>query len=934
MGYKKKQLLGFGLILLFLVVLLTGIVMMLNNIKSNLTEIVEDRYYKVSKVAEIRQLFSNSDREILFAANEANKGDRVDSLDIIHDNHSRIENEIATLSSVANTVNGKKLLKELETNYGSYSVTEADIIQKIESGKGQANLQSLMSDQRDKRAKVITTMDSFKKYQESLMNDALKSSKQTYDQIIRFIILAVLISILVIAVTVIWMIRSTSRNLQSITNVIKNIDYNDLSEIPRIQFRSNDEIGDIATSFNEMAGSLEAYNEKEKEFTAKISEQNWIQTRLADIATMYQRIVDLEVLGQRFITRLAPMVEASLGVIYLKRGEGENTKFVKLASFAEEGKEAGRTNFMFGEGLVGQCALEKRSQIINNVPDDYSLIKTGLGETLPKSIFIAPVIFEDEVVAMVELASLTPFTEFQESFLGRVLETLGITINSVRGRMEIERLLKESQAQTEELQVQSEELQSQSEEMQAQSEELQTQSEELRVINEQLEERNRDTEQKSKELQRAKINLEAQAEELKQSSKYKSEFLANMSHELRTPLNSILILSEMLSDQGDSSLTSEQQEFARVIHSSGQDLLSLINDILDLSKVEVGKLDVVFDEMNVSELPELLKRNFDHVAHKKGISFKVTKDKNVPDIFFTDQQRFQQILKNLLSNAFKFTEKGTVQVTIKRAEEELVAQWVNTKGASSWLEINVTDTGIGISPEKQKIIFEAFQQGDGATMRKYGGTGLGLSICREFAKLLGGWIIVDSEEGEGSKFTLFIPSLPEGMMGAGYVSIAASQVAAAEVQEIAPPIEKEETVELSSGDILDEPEGDQLFKNKTVLIVDDDNRNIFALSNALKQEGMQVIAAENGLECLEVLQNGHSIDAILMDIMMPEMDGYETMRRIRMNSMYDNLPIIALTAKAMKGDKEKCLQAGASDYISKPLKLDQLLSVMRVWLTN
>jgi two-component system chemotaxis sensor kinase CheA len=469
--------------------------------------------------------------------------------------------------------------------------------------------------------------------------------------------------------------------------------------------------------------------------------------------------------------------------------------------------------------------------------------------------------------------------------------------------------------------------------MQAQSEELQTQAEELRMINEQLEERNRETEEKSKELQVAKLNLEKQAEELKLSSKYKSEFMANMSHELRTPLNSILILSEMLSDPNDSKLNEEQQEFARVINSSGQDLLTLINDILDLSKVEVGKLEVVFDEMNLSELPELLHRNFDHVAKKKNIDFIIEKSKNVPDIFFTDEQRFQQILKNLLSNAFKFTEKGSVSVQIQKADEEIVAQWIQTKGASNWVEIKVTDTGIGISKEKQKLIFEAFQQGDGATMRKYGGTGLGLSICREFAKLLGGWVIVDSEEGQGSTFTFFIPSMPEGFKNVGEAIAASPEVAAANHDDSAAPFGDQGEPDVG---MMDEEARDKAkpFCNKTVLVVDDDHRNIFALKNALKHEGMEILTAENGFECLELLEKGNDIDVILMDIMMPGMDGYETMTRIREQSKFEDLPIIALTAKAMKGDREKCLKAGASDYVSKPLKLDQLLSVLRVWLTN
>lgn len=934
MGFKKKQMLGFGLILLFLAILLSFMMFTLNNLKSSMTEIVENRYEKVQASMEIRQLFSRSDREILFAANDANKEERAESLEIINDNHSLIESKVAKLSGTLNKVKAKQLLKEFETQYASYSITEAEILQKIQSGNTGDNISSLMNDQREKRTKVIRTMDDFKDYQEGVMKDTLKNSKQTYEDMIGFIIFAVILSILVISITMAWMMRSTSKDLQSITKVIKNIDFKNLSVIPRVPVRTKDEIGDIARSFNDMAESLEVYNQKEKDFTEKISEQNWIQTRVADIATMYQRIVDVEVLGDRFITRLAPMMGASIGAFYVKRGEGDNMRFVKLASFAGDGEDSGRREFRLGEGLIGQCALERKSKIIEDIPEDFQLVTTGLGEVSPKSIVIAPVLFEGEVVAMVELASLDAFTKLQKNFLNHVLDTLGITINSVEGRMEIERLLKESQAQTEELQAQSEELQSQSEEMQAQSEELQTQAEELRMINEQLEERNRETEEKSKELQVAKVNLEKQAEELKLSSKYKSEFMANMSHELRTPLNSILILSEMLSDPNDSKLNEEQQEFARVINSSGQDLLTLINDILDLSKVEVGKLEVVFDEMNMSELPDLLHRNFDHVAKKKNIDFIIEKDKNVPDIFFTDEQRFQQILKNLLSNAFKFTEKGSVSVQIKKADEENVAQWIQTKGANNWVEIKVTDTGIGISKEKQKIIFEAFQQADGATVRKYGGTGLGLSICREFAKLLGGWVVVDSEEGKGSTFTFFIPSMPEGFKNVGEAIAASPEVAAATHEE--PPAAAFVSREETAVEVLDEDGQDKSkpFCNKTVLVVDDDHRNIFALKNALKHEGMEILIAENGYECLDILEQGNNIDAILMDIMMPGMDGYETMTRIREQDQFENLPIIALTAKAMKGDREKCLKAGASDYVSKPLKLDQLLSVLRVWLTN
>lgn len=932
MSFKKRQIIGFGLILLFLIILLSTMIFTLSKLKTDMTEIVEDRYYKVQTVMEIRQLFSRSDREILYAAIDAKKSDIDSSLQTISDNQTSISENIIKLSTIANQTTSQQLLKKLDKQYSSYTDTETKIIQQIKANSMQGNLKELMQEQRSKRIEVLGTLDEFKVYQEGLMNDTLKNSQQTYSDMIKFTLFAVVFSILIISLILLWMIRSTSSELQSITKVIKKIDFKNLSAIPRIQIKMKDEIGEIAHSFNEMAGSLEDYNRKEKDFTKKISEQNWMQTGLAEIATMYQRIVDVEELGERLITRLAPMVDASFGVFYIRRGQREDTRFVKTASYAGEGDMAGRNEFRIGEGLIGQCAVEKKSHIITDIPDNYQLITTGLGAVNPKSIIIMPVIFEDEVVGILEMASLEPFTNLQQNFLQRVLETLGITINSVQGRMEIERLLKESQAQTEELQAQSEELQSQSEELQAQSEELQSQAEELRMINEQLSERTHDAEEKSRELEEAKINLEEHAEELRKSSKYKSEFMANMSHELRTPLNSILILSEMLETPDDNTLAEEQQEFARIIHSSGQDLLKLINDILDLSKVEVGKLKIQFDEMNMSEVPELLHQNFDHVALKKGLTFNVEKDSNVPNILFTDHQRFQQILKNLLSNAFKFTHEGAISVHIKNAEKERIKKLVHTEITDEWVEISVKDTGIGISKEKQRLIFEAFQQGDGATERKYGGTGLGLSISREFAKLLGGWVFVKSEEGKGSIFTLLIPNLPSGIDVSLAEEVDASLLTAVSDENEVPEKIKPDQLMQERQQFIQSSKN--MLSNKTILIVDDDHRNIFALKNALESQGMKIISVENGFECLEILKEKNTVDAVLMDIMMPVMDGYETMRNIRSQEIYQDLPIIALTAKAMKGDREKCLKAGASDYISKPLKIDQLLSVLRVWLAK
>ena len=508
-----------------------------------------------------------------------------------------------------------------------------------------------------------------------------------------------------------------------------------------------------------------------------------------------------------------------------------------------------------------------------------------------------------------------------------MVEMLGMAIHSVQSRMEIERLLSDSQAMTEELQVQAEELQSQ-------SEELQMQSEELRMINEQLEERSQEAEQKSKELEFSKEELEAKNEQLLQSSKYKSEFLANMSHELRTPLNSILILSEMLAEKANGDYTEEEREFAKVIYTSGNDLMMLINDILDLSKVEAGKLEVFFNEANIREIAETVERSFLPMAEQKGLTFTVEIEEDLPSIFYTDEQRMQQIIKNLLSNAVKFTNKGSVSLKLEKVkntkEKEALDQNVQS---DFWMKIVVEDTGLGIPQEKQDLIFEAFQQADGATARKYGGTGLGLSICREFAKLLGGFITLDSKENEGSVFTVYLPNLPEGLQKTQTNDVIHLPISNEVLEQVA--VQKEENEEIAVA--MAEPEPDELidvFKGKRVLITDDDHRNIFALKNALESKGVEIMVAENGIECLNLLQREQDLDMILMDIMMPELDGYETMRHIRSNPDFISIPIIALTAKAMKGDREKCLEAGATDYISKPINLEQLFSVMRVWLTK
>ncbi|CAM3901558.1 response regulator [Mesobacillus thioparans] len=927
MGFKKKQYVGLGLTVLFLFILLFTILAMMNSIRENLLEIVEDRYTKVSTVMEIRKELYQRDRNLVELITEY--GEEEGST-IEEGNASRDQMDIAQtlveLETILNRNKSKVLVAEVQDAYREYAGVENRINGLIANGASQAEVRGLYQSELGTRNVLFEKIEEFKDFQEELMNGAMKDANETYNNLVKGLIGMVILAIVLITGVMLWVIRDTVGTVHSFTESIKKVDFNDLSSIPRMDGDIKGEFGEIARAYNSMAVSIEKLTEKEKKYNEEMQEQNWIQSNSVEVVKLYSREVAVSSLAENFMKKLTPVMNGNLGAFYLKDETAGEPYFKKIASFADE---AGRDGFIYGEGMIGQCAEEKRSVVLNDIPADYRTISTGLGDAAPKSIVMAPVMLKDEVIAVVEVASLSGFSPASLKLLENVIETLGIGLANIIGRMEVERLLLESQAQTEELQAQSEELQSQSEELQAQSEELQMQTEELRMTNEQLEERSRDAELKSEELQAAKEDLEQKARELEQSSTYKSEFLANMSHELRTPLNSILLLSEMLLDDEEHGLSEEQKEFSKVIHSSGQDLLNLINDILDLSKVEAGKLEVSFEEVFLDEFTERIERQFAQAAKNKKIDFTVEKADDVTPIIYTDEQRLQQILKNLLSNAFKFTEKGSVSVKIEKANAKETIGCPLKGQSDAWVKFSVTDSGIGIPKDKQRMIFEAFQQVDGATMRKYGGTGLGLSISREFALLLGGVCKVESKEGEGSIFTLILPNLPDGYPSmAGFEvhdQVAASLESTAEPAPLLPdPPQAEEEIIVGETTVL---------TGKTVVIADDDHRNIFTLKNVLKKEGMNVVTTVNGEDCLEKMKEIDRVDIILMDIMMPVMDGYEAIRQIRRNENNKDLPIIALTAKAMKGDREKCLDAGANDYISKPMKLDQLLSAMRVWLS-
>ena len=921
MTFKQKNLLGFGSILVIIIILMIIIDGRLNSSRSDLLEIVDDRYQKVSYINDIQREFSESERTLTLLGQDANAPSKEEistATKTIEQNHITIEDRFRKLEEIANTEKGASLLAEFSASYENYTKLETQLITDMQ--KGMTSYEALRAEKDKASNSVLIVIANFVDFQEGLMDGALERADEKYNQMQTIILSALIVTIVLTLLLAYWIISSSSRELNRISEVITKVDLSDTTTMPRIDVKVEDEIGQIAAAFNRMSASLEVYSKNEKEYTQQIKNQGWVQTQVAEVAEMYQGIFKIDQLAEEFINKISPIMEAELGAFYL-RDDNNHQHFYKIASHGN----GGRDEFNSGEGVIGQAVSDQKVVILEDIPGDYKPIITGLGEINPKSIVIAPVLYEHKVIAVLEFASIKGFTDIELQTIKHMLDNLGMAIHSVLGRMEVERLLNESQAMTEELQVQAEELQTQ-------SEELQMQSEELRMINEQLEERNQEAEQKSRELEISKEELEVKNEQLLQSSKYKSEFLANMSHELRTPLNSILILSEMLAEKEPGEYTEEEKEFAKVIHTSGNDLMALINDILDLSKIEAGKLEVFFNETNVCEIIETLERVFTPQAEQKGLDLTIEKEDDLPSIFYTDEQRMQQILKNLLSNAVKFTEKGTVTMKLEKVrntrEKEMLDRMTET---DFWMKIIVTDTGPGIAFDKQQIIFEAFQQADGATARKYGGTGLGLSISREFTKLLGGHITLDSAEGEGSTFTVYLPNLPEGIMkkkvseNDDLLHLPISNEVMEQIAVQKEIVDVEEPVE---NHVLD------VFNGKKVLITDDDHRNIFALKSALESKGVQTIVAKNGIECLEIIKEHTDLDMILMDIMMPELDGYDTMRHIRVNPDFTSIPIIALTAKAMKGDREKCIEAGATDYISKPINLEQLFSVMSVWLTK
>ena len=742
-------------------------------------------------------------------------------------------------------------------------------------------------------------------------------------------------------------------NIRKIVTQLKRITEGGYSTIFQ-PFSDRDQLG---SALAEMITSL-------RKMTEENERQNILKTGQMELHKQMRGEQDLTTLSNNVIAYLCEYLNAPIGAFYVMEEEEEGVLFM-AGSFAYQKRKKLSNHFLPGEGLVGQAAVRKQRLQIYDVPKDYVQIQSGLGNATPRSIVVCPLIFDNTVKGVIELGSFQDFSDIQLEFMDQISNSIAIALNSAQARTRMKILLEQTQKQADMLQHQQEslrksnlDLEQQASALQQSESRLQTQQEELRQTNEELqeqaqllEEQKEDIQKKNLELEMAGKLIEEKARALERTSRYKSEFLANMSHELRTPLNSILLLSKLISDNKDGNLTEKQIEFAQTIHDSGSDLLILINEVLDLSKVESGKMELHLEPVILNDLAEVMKRNFQVIAQKKGLDFVVELHDNLPMSILTDRQRTEQIIKNFLSNAFKFTSSGRVSFTICPAEDIHVLRRNLTSAAG--IAFLVSDTGIGIPKDKQQLVFEAFKQADGTTNRKYGGTGLGLSISVELAKYLGGEIKLESQEGKGSAFILVLPAArsvhPEKNKQALKKKTDLLQGA-----ECLPPgnealqddlknlFPEDKSVLMIEDDprsasalvtaILSYDDKEAVLENKRILLVDDDMRNVYAITNILEEKGMKVVVGKNGREGIDRLNRDTGIDLVLMDIMMPVMDGYEAMKEIRKQKQFEKLPIIALTAKAMKGDRALCIKAGANDYLAKPFETKNLLSMLHAWL--
>ncbi|MNM20534.1 Autoinducer 2 sensor kinase/phosphatase LuxQ [compost metagenome] len=1218
MKIKAKLLIGFLTLLLIALSLTLIGYDRLNRMNSQMEGIYQDRYQKILASSGMRgevngmariltNILLNPDSNLAIQSNE------------IKQSKIRADQFAAQMKALKQTVEEEQMFSVIEEASAAYYSYQDRVLSLLEDGNlATANAfrqQTGISIQNE----VISSLNNLAEFENLKIKEEINTAKSAYQQSVQIVIAVMVAGLLLGLGIILWVLPSISKGLNTVSRMVASLGDGRMGDLRSINYASNDEFGGVVRAFQIMAGDLEEKQDREAAYIKEQQEHAWLNANVARTTELLRGVNSLDAVSQTFISEFTPVVGAQFGAVYLREKNNPNRFEIKGAYAFDESKP--KSGFELGSGLVGQCALDKKPVLLQETPDTYFNVASGYGSGRPGYIALYPLLFEDEVLGVIEFASFKPYPELHYELMEQLALNMATIINNITHRLAVEELLRESQALTEELQCQSEELQTQQEELRRSNENLeeqtdalkrseellQRQQEELEHYNNELVDKTRSleeqiqlVEEKKDEIEEARRQLEKQAAQLTATSKYKSEFMANMSHELRTPLNSLLILSQLLAENKNGNLTEKQVEFAQTIYTSGADLLKMIDEILDLSKADAGKMELNREKVALTELKTFVKHNFAPLAQKKGIALRLSFLEPLPDTIVTDGYRLKQVLRNLLSNAFKFTSKGYVEFSVSRAEEKQLPVYLPLD--RDYLAIAVKDSGIGIPEDKQDLVFEAFRQADGTTSRKYGGTGLGLSISRELSRLMGGGIVLESEEGAGSVFTLFLPAsadysllpgetaageaeaasgseLPEALpapaeamalpapeaeapfaddrdhlepsdkvlliieddrkfadilldmahsrgfktlvalRGDTGLSMAKSYLPDAIILDIQLPVMdgwailrelKEEAntrhipvhvisindevkqglmmgafaylrkpsgkealeraftrieaytestlkhllivedddiqrrsiveligyddvaitavstggealnelrkrkydcmvLDLMLGDmdgfelldhirddeelndlpiiiytgkdldikeetrlrkyaesiiikdvrsperLLDEttlflhrveanlPEDkrkilrklhnkEELFVGKKIMLVDDDIRNVFALSSVLEGYQMEVRFAENGREALETLKENPDIDLVLMDMMMPEMDGYEAMRKIREMPQFAKLPVIALTAKAMKEDRFKCIEAGASDYMKKPIDTDQLLSLMRVWL--
>lgn len=1206
---RFKLLTGFSLIFILLISIAFFMVNSLSEANKRIENIVESSSKKMSLSQEILIDVLNASRQeknMILAKNLTKKDFYKDR---IKEALALIDKKTPALMELS-TGNGREDVNEFKKVWSEYKISLDEIIQLAMSNESEKAFEISSTQGFKTREDVIDIMQRIATRNENSMIADKKNSDASYQSSFNLLMILIASGLVFLVIIAYWIIQGITKRIAVITNEAVKIASREFSD-DKLEDKTKDELEPIFKSLisinesfrevTENANSVASGNysadltprsEKDtlghalkkmtgslRDKTAANEKHSWLtagQNRLNEKLIGDQSISEL---AGNTINFLCTYLKANIGAIYLL--DDKNNTLMLNGQYAFKSLHDTPEKFTMNEGLIGQAAHQQKQISLTDINEEQIRITSSVLNARPKHLLITPFLFDGKTLGVIETGRLTDFNEMEIQFINTSMESIAISVNSAVSRKRIQELLEETQVQSEELQSQQEELRQLNEELEEQAQNLKQQHDEVQAINEELEEQTQSLEMKNKEVEASKYDIEQKTKQLEISSRYKSEFLANMSHELRTPLNSLLILSKDLSENKLKNLNHDQVESAEIIYKSGRDLLALINEVLDLSKIEAGKMALNIERFSLKYFIDDLMRDFKHDAEHKGLNLIYKFDKDLPEFIRSDSQRLNQILKNLLSNAIKFTQKGTVDLSIKRYSENA-------------LIISVADSGIGIQEEKQTAIFEAFQQADGGTSRKYGGTGLGLSISRELAKLLKAEITLSSRMNEGSTFSLIIPleinqenepvttdkikestlfkvrseadsnylnypsikdnrdsitkedkivliieddlqfaaillnlanekgfkclcaatgedglalatkykpqaiildiSLPgingykvlaelkanpavrhipvhivsvdersldpikegaieylmkpvnkrnleeaftrienfvsrkmknlliieddensrksirkligngdvkcfEAGTGKNAITIYTDNHIDCIVLDLGlpdmngveliyqleniqgrkvPPIivytgkelTKEENSELqkyadsiiikgvkSEERLLDEtalflhrtisnlPESKQLIINnlydkeaiflaKKILLADDDMRNVFALSKILKERGMQVVKAENGKEALEILKTHPDIHLVLMDIMMPEMDGYEAIKMIRLEEKYRSLPIIALTAKAMKDDKQKCILAGANDYIAKPVDVDRLLSLMRVWLSK